>query len=99
MREPSTERPFGLCIRFHGLPRETHSSDVSRRSSYRILNLQLLCRAAAGSSAEKRPSGRKQRGNVGTRRERRGTTREQWMTSLGKITMNAGYPETADRQP
>jgi hypothetical protein len=42
-------------------------------------------------TAEKRPSSVKQRGNVGTRRERRGTTREQWMTSLPqrKITMNA----------
>jgi len=42
-------------------------------------------------TAEKRPSSLKQRGNVGTRRERRGTTREQWMTSLPhrKITLNA----------
>jgi hypothetical protein len=42
-------------------------------------------------TAEKRPSSLKQRGNVGTRRERRGTTREQWLTSLPhrKITMNA----------
>jgi hypothetical protein len=42
-------------------------------------------------TAEERPSSLKQRGSVGTRRERRNTPRDQWMSSLPhrKITQNA----------